>query len=200
MRVHENAWGRSLICVTVECRLFELQSSEHVGQPNVTHENFYLINAHVPWRQLHEELALYSLPCSIVGTCSFWLSGFAVLLLQTKKRFSSSFVPLLALRMSSVTPRKRKRSVLGIEQKLEICDRARNGWTYSRFSAVLCVKIHSICVYLCIINMRLVKLQTYGIVRVMDRVRSRRVRITDIPLYHISSSSNCNYYTFQVLT
>ena len=37
--------------------------------------------------------------------------------------------------MSSVTPRKRKRSVLGIQRKLEICDRTRNGWTYSRISA-----------------------------------------------------------------
>ena len=41
--------------------------------------------------------------------------------------------------MSSVapapTPQKRKRSVLSIRQKLEICDRARNGWTYSRISA-----------------------------------------------------------------
>ena len=51
---------------TVECQLSELQSSEHVGQPNgllirvtkcgfhaarvsaLTHKIFYLINAHVP--------------------------------------------------------------------------------------------------------------------------------------------------------
>ena len=39
--------------------------------------------------------------------------------------------------MSSVTPtpQKIKHSVLSIRQKLEICDRTRNGWTYSRISA-----------------------------------------------------------------
>ena len=37
--------------------------------------------------------------------------------------------------MSSVTPQKRKRSVLSILQKFEICNRARNGWTYSQISA-----------------------------------------------------------------
>ena len=31
--------------------------------------------------------------------------------------------------------------------------------------------------------MRLAKLQTYGIFRFMDRVRSRHIQITDIPLY-----------------
>ena len=84
----------------------------------VTHENFYLINAHVPWRQLHKETALYSLPCSIVGTCSLAVRfcSFAVLF------FVCDPACAVVLRMSSVTPRKRKRSVLSIRRKLEICD------------------------------------------------------------------------------
>ena len=36
--------------------------------------------------------------------------------------------------MSSATPRKWKRSLLSIQQKLESCDRARNGRTYSQIS------------------------------------------------------------------
>ena len=51
-------------------------------------------------------------------------------------KFCCSFIcdPACAvvLRMSSA---KQKRCVLSIQQKLEICDRSRNGWSYSQISA-----------------------------------------------------------------
>ena len=69
------------------------------------------------------------------------------------------------------TPRKRMRSMLSIQQKLEICDCARNGWTYSRISAEHAIGKSTVFDVVRMINVRLAKLQTYG------------VRITDIPLY-----------------
>ena len=39
-------------------------------------------------------------------------------------------------------------------------------------------------------EMHLAKLQTYGIFRVTDRVRSRHIRITDIPLYSTACTHN----------
>ena len=112
-----------------------------------------------------------------------WLSGFPV------RFFVCDPARAVALRILSITPRKRKHSVLSIQRKLEICDCARNGWTYSRISAEYGIVKSTVFDIVRVINIRLAKLQTYGIFRVMERVRSRRVRITDIPLY-LQSVSN----------
>ena len=62
-----------------------------------------------------------------------WL--FQVLLFCRHLFFICDPACAVVLRMSSVTPQKRKRCVLSIKQKLEICDRSRNDWSYSQISA-----------------------------------------------------------------
>ena len=94
-----------------------------------------------------------------------WLSGFAVLF------FVCDPARAVALRISSVTLRKRKRSVLSIQRKSEICDCARNSWTYLRISAEYGIVKSTVFDIVRVINIPLAKLQTYGKFRVMERVR-----------------------------
>ena len=107
--------------------------------------------------------SLYSLLCSIVGSLAVRFCCFAV------PFFVCDPACAVVLRMSSVTPRKRKRSMLSIQRKLEICDCVRNGWTYSQISAEYGIGKSTVFDIICMINMCLARLQTYGIFRVMDR-------------------------------
>ena len=66
------------------------------------------------------------LPCLIVGGLAFQVLLFYCHL------FICDPACAVVLRMLSA---KRKRCVLNIQQKLEICDHSRNGWSYSRISA-----------------------------------------------------------------
>ena len=116
----------------MECQLSELQTSKHISQPNGLPIYCFLINAHIPWCQLHDKTALHVciLPHSIVGGLAF-----QVLLFCCHLFIICDPACAVVLRRSSVTPQKRKRCLLSIKQKLEICDRLRNGWSYLRISA-----------------------------------------------------------------
>ena len=70
------------------------------------------------------------LPRSIGGGLAF-----QVLLFCRHLFFICDPACAVVLRMSSVTPQKWKCCVLSIQQKFEICDCFRNGWSYSRISA-----------------------------------------------------------------
>ena len=156
--------------------VIQTSAIEHVGQLNDLPIYCFLINAHILWCQLHEKTALH-VYLALLNRWWFGFSSFAVL--------SSSlhlWPCLCCVWMSSVTPQKRKCCVLSIQQKLEICDHSRNGWSYSWISAEY--GIGKLTVF--DVHLGLAKLQTYRIFRVTDRVQSRHVRITDIPLNCIS--------------
>ena len=104
-------WWHPQSWVTVECQLSKLQTSEHVSQPNGLP---ILINAHIPWRQLHEKTALiYMCVFCRARLLVVWL--FQVLLFCRHLFFICDPACAVVLRMSSVTPQKRKHCVLSIK-------------------------------------------------------------------------------------
>ena len=64
-----------------------------------------------------------------------WQFGFQALVFCRHLVFICDLACTVDLRMLSISPQKRKRSVLSVQQKFEICDCTRNDWTYSRISA-----------------------------------------------------------------
>ena len=60
--------------------------------------------------------------------------------------------------------------VLSIQQKLEICDHSKNGWSYSQISAEYEIgKLTVFDITMSMMNMWLAKLQACGRFRVTDR-------------------------------